>query len=198
MSCATPRPLHARCYIFRGWAERALAKTEDEAYAYWLRRVRACVLAERAYGSNVVRRVFHADLVARPQVTMRALLDFLREPYEAACLEPLRLRINSSNVPADFEATHPADNEKVIEEALAVENELVNGEQIIAPSPAAEQELETEFQRQVQYKRTIRDDQADALKYIAKLEEKVKRLTEQAVESKPRQRKWLSAKKRRA
>ena len=165
---------------------RILAKTEEEAYAYWLRRVRACVLAERAYGSDVVRRVRHADLVARPEMTIRALLEFLHEPYEVACLEPLRLRINSSNVPADFEVTHRAGNKKVIEEALAVEDELLNGEQAVTPSPAAERELETEFQRQVQYKQTIRDDHARALAYIAKLEEKVKRLTEQAVARKPR------------
>jgi hypothetical protein len=34
---------------------------------------------------------------------MRSLFEFLQEPYEAACLEPLQNRINSSTVPANFQ-----------------------------------------------------------------------------------------------
>src|SRR4029453_11112594 len=33
-----------------------LVANEEEAYKYWLRTVKACVQAENAYGSNVVRR----------------------------------------------------------------------------------------------------------------------------------------------
>ncbi len=72
------------------------------AYAYWKATVEACLAAERALGSDVVHRLRYADLVERPEAALGGILGFLGEPYEAACRRPLRIRINSSNVPADF------------------------------------------------------------------------------------------------
>ena len=42
---------------------------EEEAYRYWIRTVSACLMAERAYGPNVVHRVRYADLIDRPEST---------------------------------------------------------------------------------------------------------------------------------
>src|SRR5437762_6154020 len=74
-----------------------LVANEQEAYNYWLRRVAACVEAERAYGPSVVYRVLYSDFTGQPEPAMRSLLDFLGEPYAAECLEPLPERINIAN-----------------------------------------------------------------------------------------------------
>src|SRR6516162_5398728 len=79
-----------------------LVTNEQEAYDYWFRAVSACLLAERAYGPEVVFRFQYSELVNRPEASLRALLNFLGEPYAPECLTPLREKINSSNVPADF------------------------------------------------------------------------------------------------
>src|SRR5436190_1394751 len=44
-----------------------LVANEEEAYRYWLRTVRACLKAERAYGPGVVYRLPYAALVETPQ-----------------------------------------------------------------------------------------------------------------------------------
>jgi hypothetical protein len=63
-----------------------LVASEEEAYHYWIRTVSACLMAERAYGPNVIRRIRYADLTDRPEAAMHALLEFLGEPYVARCL----------------------------------------------------------------------------------------------------------------
>lgn len=72
------------------------------AYAYWMATAGACFAAERALGPAVVHRLRYADLVERPEPTLRGLSKFLGEPYEPACGAPLLTRINSSNVPANY------------------------------------------------------------------------------------------------
>src|SRR5579884_2198162 len=78
-----------------------LVASEEEAYQYWTRTVKACLMAERACGPKVVRRVRYADLTAEPESTVRSLLEFLDEPFTEKCLEPLANRINSSRVAPD-------------------------------------------------------------------------------------------------
>ncbi len=69
-------------------------KNEEHAYRYWIRTVTACLLAERAYGPHIVHRIRYVDLMDNPESTMRALLNFVNEPYAERCLEPLAERIN--------------------------------------------------------------------------------------------------------
>ena len=80
-----------------------LVANEEEAYKYWLRIVSACLEGEKAYGPRVIHRLRYSTLVEAPESAMRSLLHFVGEPYNAKCLEPLSERINSSNVPADFD-----------------------------------------------------------------------------------------------
>jgi len=68
----------------------------DEAYAYWERTSRACLLAAQALGTESVFRLRHADLVARPEAALRAVFDFLGEAFAPDCVAPLARRINSS------------------------------------------------------------------------------------------------------
>src|SRR5207244_4727258 len=54
-----------------------LVANEEEAYRYWLRTVRACLKAERAYRPGVVYRMPYAALVEHPERGMSRLLYLL-------------------------------------------------------------------------------------------------------------------------
>jgi hypothetical protein len=128
-----------------------LVASEEKAYKYWLRTVRACTKAEEAYGPRVIYRIRYTDVIDNPEAAMRSLLDFLEEPYSAKCLEPLAERINSSNVPADFKGDDPTTDPKVIEKATrlcAAVNETPQPER---PSREIANEMEAAFRERVDY-----------------------------------------------
>ena len=128
-----------------------LAANEEEAYRYWLRTVGACLKAEEAYGPHVVYRLRYAVLVENPESALRSLLDFLGEPYSAKCLEPLSERINSSNVPPEFESDHAATDPAIVEEAQRLSAEIERTSQPTEHSPAAADELEAEFGTRIKH-----------------------------------------------
>ncbi len=128
-----------------------LVKTEAEAYQYWLRTTRACVAAQGAFGSQVVRRVRYSELVAAPYATLRSCLEFVGEPYSADCLMPLKEKINSSNVPVEFdptdECTDPALREEAHELFAALEAEKPAPIRLSEPS----MQLEAQFAEQARF-----------------------------------------------
>ena len=124
---------------------------EEEAYKYWLRTVRACLKAEGAYGPHVVYRLRYAALVENPESALRSLLDFVGEPYAPQCLEPLSQRINSSNVPADFDPRDPATDPVIMEQARELSDLLHNAPQLPEASSDIAKELEAEFNQRVEY-----------------------------------------------
>jgi hypothetical protein len=126
-----------------------LVANEEEAYRYWIRTVRACLMAERAYGPNVVYRVRYSDFTANPESALRPLLEFLNEPYTVNCLEPLAQRINSSNVPSDFNSGDPATDPAIVEEAQRLYAEIEQAPQPAQGSPAAAHEMEAAFRERV-------------------------------------------------
>ena len=132
-----------------------LVANEEEAYRYWLRTVRACLKAERAYGPGVVYRLPYAALVENPEPAMRSLLDFLDVPYTAKCLEPLARRINSSSVPPDFKSDDPATDPAVVEEATRLFTEEGETPQPREASSAAAEEMQAAFEKQVQHVATV-------------------------------------------
>jgi hypothetical protein len=132
-----------------------LVASEEEAYRYWMRIVSACLMAERACGPSVVRRIRYADLIDNPEPTMRSLLDFLGEPYAEKCLEPLELRINSSNVSDDFKTDRPATDPAIIEEATRLSRDLEQTAQAPDTSSPAADEMEAAFAKRVQYMATL-------------------------------------------
>ena len=147
-----------------------LVANEEEAYRYWLRTVKACLTAERAYGPNVVHRIRYSDLIRNPESTMRLLLEFIEEPYTARCLEPLAHRINSSEVPADFKSDDPATDAAIVEEARRLS---VEAEKTPPPNqafPAAADEMEATFSDRVQYLSTVEEQLRNALRIIETLE----------------------------
>ncbi len=124
-----------------------LVANEEEAYKYWLRAVRACLNAERAYGPHVIYRLRYASLIDNPEVAMRSLLDFVGEPYTAKCLEPLAQRINSSTGPTDFRCYDAATDPAIVEEACQLSAEIEATVQSSESSSAAADELEAAFEQ---------------------------------------------------
>ena len=132
-----------------------LVANEEDAYSYWMRTVKGCLLAERAYGPKVVRRISYSDLLDQPGATMRSLFEFLSEPYEEKCLAPLELRINSSAVPAEFKVDGPPADPKVIDEAIRFSQLLETTPQATEASFNAADEMEASFRERVRYMATV-------------------------------------------
>jgi hypothetical protein len=145
-----------------------LIASEQTAYEYWLRKATACFEAEQAYGPDIIYRVRYSDLIAHSETTMRSLLHFLGEPYDPQCLEPLAQRINSANVPADFNASDPATDPAIIKRASQLSDELQNSPQPRDASHAIAEKLEAEFDQQVEYFRDLGTRYGEAQKLIAK------------------------------
>jgi sulfotransferase family protein len=147
-----------------------LVANEEEAYRYWLRTVKACLQAERAYGSNVVCRLPYNALIDHPESAIRSMLDFVGEPFWARCLEPLSCQINSSDVPPDFVAEAPATDPRIVEEATNLYAELQNVPELTESSSAAADEMEAAFDRRVQHLATVEDQLRNAVQTIKTLE----------------------------
>jgi len=147
-----------------------LVANEEEAYRYWLRTVKACLKAEHAYGPGVIHRIRYADLLSNPESAMHSLLDFLEEPYAPKCLEPLRQRINSSNVPDDFIASDPATDCAVVEKATRLSAELETTAQSSERSKAAADALEAQFRQRTQYVAVLDRAHEEAQRLIRALE----------------------------
>jgi len=143
---------------------------EQAAYEYWLRRVTACLEAEQAYGPDVVCRMRYSEIVERPESAMRSLLDFLGEPYSTQCLEPLVQRINSANVPVDFNPSDPSTDPTVVERARELSDELQSSSQQREVSSEVAEKLEAEFNQRVQYFGDLAAKCSEAQKLIAALQ----------------------------
>jgi len=160
---------------FHRVAGTCLVQNEQQAYKFWLRMVKACVQAERAYGSNVVRRFPYSALIDDPVGAIRSLLDFVGEPYCDRCLEPLSRRINSSNVPPDFVADDPATDPSVIRDATNLFAKLQEMTQPAEASLAIADEIEAAFTQQVQHMATVEKQLHKAVKKIRTLEKQESR-----------------------
>ncbi len=153
-----------------------LVANEEEAYNYWLQRVKACLKAEQAYGPSVIHRLRYSTLVENPESAMRSLLDFVGEPYCPKCLEPLAERINSSNVPPDFKSDDPATDPAIVEKARRLSAEIEQTEQAIEASSATADELEAAFHESFLKIQTIEQELKQRIAkqhqhYLAEIEE---------------------------
>jgi Sulfotransferase family len=148
-----------------------LVANEQAAYEYWLRRATCCFEAEQAYGPNVVCRMRYSDLAERSESAMRSLLGFLGEPYTRECLEPLAKRINSANVPANFDPTDPETDPAIVEQARQLSDLLKSAPQQPEPSAEIAKKLEAEFGQRVEYFYDLSAKYSDAQQLIARLQE---------------------------
>jgi hypothetical protein len=127
-----------------------LVETKEEGYETWLRYVRACVLAEIAFGPDVVKRVFLQDIIDRPENAIRSILKFLGEPFNPVCLEPLAKRINSSRAAPGSTGGNPVSTEAVICEARQYWQELQTSTVAGAKCEAATL-MEEQFEKRVDF-----------------------------------------------
>jgi Sulfotransferase family len=118
--------------------------SEQSALDEWIRKVTVCVQAEHDFGPARFLRILHRDLVDAPEATVARCLDFLQEPFCPDCLKPLRMKINSSNVPPDFDSYESATDPELREEAARLSAELLAGS---GPQPG---ELVSRMQKIVQ------------------------------------------------
>jgi Sulfotransferase family len=147
---------------------QTLVASAQEAYSYWLRTVTNCLLAERAYGPNVVFRIRQSDLVDAPEGTLRSVFSFLDEPFAPECLEPLAQRINSSKVPADFEIDDRAVDPSLTEQATRLCQQVEASSQALEVSAAAIEEIEAAFDKRVQFVATLAREYRRAQEVVAR------------------------------
>jgi hypothetical protein len=147
-----------------------LIANEQDAYDIWLRRVNSCLDAERAYGPSVVHRMRYSDLLHQPEAAMRSLLEFLGEPYAPQCFEPLAKRINSSNVPSNFNPSDPATDPAMVARAEELSDQLQNLRQPRETSAGAAEKLEAEFDHLVQYFHDLGRNYSEAQRLIISLQ----------------------------
>ena len=154
-----------------------LVNNEQEAYNYWFRTVSSCLLAERAYGPRVVLRLRYSDLLNAPEIAMRSVLEFIGERYTTACLNPLEKRINSSNVPIDFEIDNSRTDPALLERTARLCTEIEKTPQPIEVSPAASDEIEAAFNERVKYVASLNSEYQRALQVIAALQKETAQRT---------------------
>lgn len=162
---------------FRLVAGHDLVNNEQEAYNYWFRTVSSCLLAERAYGPRVVLRLRYSDLLNAPEIAMRSVLEFIGERYTTACLNPLEKRINSSNVPIDFEIDNSKTDPALLERTARLCTEIEKTPQPIEVSPAASDEIEAAFNERVKYVASLNSEYQRALQVIAALQKETAQRT---------------------
>ncbi len=100
---------------------------------------------------SVVYRIRYEDLIDNPESAMHSLLAFLEEAYTARCLKPLKERINSSIVPADFRADDPATDPAIVKKASQLYVELGRSPQPAEASSAAADKMEAAFRDRIRY-----------------------------------------------
>jgi hypothetical protein len=168
---------------FERVADTKLVASAQEGYQYWMRSVRACLAAEQAYGPHVVHRLSYDTLTCDPQTALRAILDFVGEPFCASCLEPLQERINSSRVTFHLCEKDSDIDADVITEARQLWREIST---IPAPAescPDATEGLERAFMQQVEYAYSLNSQHTTAQRRIAQLQEELAEHTAWAVRS---------------
>ena len=148
----------------------SLVTNEEEAYDYWFRAVSNCLLAEEAYGTDVVFRLRYSDFVDQPESSLRSLLNFLGEPFSAGCLCPLQKRINSSNASYDFELGSPGTDPAVVARATKLYAEIERTPQPSEASIAAADKIEAAFNERVQYVATLDNEYSKAQQEIVALQ----------------------------
>jgi hypothetical protein len=141
------------------------------AYEYWLEMVSACLLAEEALGKDVVHRLRYADLIERPQAALAGILEFLGEPFEPVCMQPLAKRINSSSVPDGFRIDRSSVDPTLLQRVARLDEEMQRPLPPLPPSAAALRRFEASFEMRVRYMAELDGEYARAQKIVGELQD---------------------------
>jgi len=142
---------------FRNAGDHDLVASEQAAYEYWLRTVKACWESEKAWGSDIIRRVQYKELVDEGRKTIHNILEFIGEPFSEHCLEPLRKRINSSLVPDDFDPIDENTAAAIVEECDRLWT-AVQFPGALSPDPDLIIHQERAFAGRAKYLRSLDDE----------------------------------------
>ena len=137
---------------------------------------RASLLARSGSECQALRR--HSELVDAPEAALRSVFGFLGESYAPECLEPLKQRINSSNVADDFVASDPASDSALVEKATNLSAELETTAQSSERSNAAADALEAQFRERTQYVAVLDKSHEEAQRLIRALKKQNRDMTE--------------------
>jgi hypothetical protein len=141
-----------------------VVSNEQGAYEYWLRTVRACLEAERAFGSDMVTRIRYEDLVTQPKATLERCHSFVGEIFCANCLDPLRQRINSSTFTDGVKHFDPQTDPGVREDAERLSAELLRNVSVkYEPDPIVSSRIHEAFLEQAQHGTHLRNSLQAAL-----------------------------------
>jgi hypothetical protein len=128
--------------------ERADPSAAVEA---WRQRVGIAYLAERAYGSDVVKRVRYEELIDQPARLMREIFAFLEEPAFDAAANAFEVRLNSSKVTSEEldEARESIAPDRLADLLDLYEQASAPLARSLAPDPGARRELDDLVRDQV-------------------------------------------------
>jgi hypothetical protein len=122
----------------------------------------------------------HSDLVGAPEDTLRSIFSFLSEPFAPECLEPLARRINSSNVPADFQIDDHGTDPSLIRQAMRLSREVEESSQPLETFAAAIEQIESDFEERVQFAANLPKEFRKAQELILTQQTKNQRISARA------------------
>ena len=88
---------------------------EEDAYDLWYNLTESCYFSLKAFGTDKIFLIQHEDLVSQKEMVIKNCLSFLREEYDANCLKPFEVVINSSQydrTKIDFSVDNGLKSEK--------------------------------------------------------------------------------------
>jgi hypothetical protein len=88
---------------------------EENAYDQWYALTESCYYSLKAFGTAKVFLVRYEDLVSQKEMVIKNCLSFLHEEYDANCLKPFQVVINSSQydrTKVDFSLDNGLKSEK--------------------------------------------------------------------------------------
>jgi hypothetical protein len=88
---------------------------EENAYNQWYDLTESCYYSLKAFGTGKIFFVQHEDLVSQKEMVIKKCLSFLNEEYDANCLKPFQVVINSSQydrTKIDFSVDNGLKSEK--------------------------------------------------------------------------------------
>jgi hypothetical protein len=106
------------------------------------------------------------------------MLEFLGETFETACLEPLHHRINSSNVPSDFDAADAKTDPNIVTAARSLSAELQQDPTPSEPSADESAAMEKAFEERTRYLSNLETA-------LARANERVERLEKELISTNP-------------
>ena len=103
---------------------------EENAYNQWYDLTESCYYSLKAFGTDKVLLVHHEDLVSQKEMVIKNCLSFLHEEFDANCLKPFQVVINSSQydrTKVDFSIKNGLKSgKKYVRKACLFYNQVLN------------------------------------------------------------------------